>query len=291
VSRKNPGFQKTRAKIRLSVVVAKSSLYAKIPPAAVVVCLFLLAAPALAQSGSPQKSLPGETAFRVVASRPHDPTAFTQGLVHRDGVLYESAGLYGKSSLRKTDPATGKALLARKLPDRFFAEGITIMGPKVYLLTWKSRKGFIYARDTLEPRGSFSYSTEGWGLTDDGKNLIMSDGTDSLRFLSPRDFSTRKILKVKRKDGSPVPMLNELEYARGKIYCNVWGSDEIAVVNPESGLAERFVDLSGLRKRLSRPSRAEVLNGIAWKPSSNTFFVTGKYWSEVFEVELAPQNP
>ena len=291
MSRKNPGFQKTRGKIRLSVVVAKTSPYAKIPPAAVVVCLFLLAAPALAQGGSSQKSLPAETAFRVIASRPHDPTAFTQGLVHRDGVLYESAGLYGKSSLRKTDPATGKTLQMKKLPDRFFAEGITVMGPRVYQLTWKSKKGFIYAKDTLEPLGSFSYSTEGWGLTDDGKNLIMSDGTDSLRFISPRDFSVKKTLRVRRKDGSPVPMLNELEYAGGKIYCNVWGSDEIAVVNPESGLAERFVDLSGLRKRLSRPSRAEVLNGIAWKPSSGTFFVTGKYWSEVFEVEFAPQNP
>lgn len=271
--------------------MAKTSPYAKSLPAAAVVCLFLLAAPALAQGVAPQKSLPGGTAFRVIASYPHDPTAFTQGLVHRDGLLYESAGLYGKSSLRKTDPATGKALLTRKLPDRFFAEGITVMGPRVYQLTWKSKKGFIYAKDTLRREGSFSYSTEGWGLTDDGKNLIMSDGTAALRFLSPRDFSVRKTLKVKKKDGSPVPRLNELEYAGGKIYCNVWGSDEIAVVDPESGIAERFVDLSGLRKRLSRPSRAEVLNGIAWKPSSGTFFVTGKYWSEVFEVELAPQNP
>ena len=271
--------------------MAKTSPYAKSLPAAAAVCLFLLAASALAQGVAAQKSLPAGTAFRVIASYPHDPTAFTQGLVHRDGLLYESAGLYGKSSLRKTDPATGKALLTRKLPDRFFAEGITVMGPRVYQLTWKSKKGFIYARDTLEPRGSFSYSTEGWGLTDDGKNLIMSDGTAALRFLSPRDFSVRKTLKVKRKDGSPVPRLNELEYAGGKIYCNVWGSDEIAVVDPESGIAERFVDLSGLRKRLSRPSRAEVLNGIAWKPSSGTFFVTGKYWSEVFEVELAPGNP
>lgn len=270
--------------------MAKSSLYAKIP-AAVVVCLFLLAAPALARGGAAQKSLPGETAFRVIASHPHDPTAFTQGLVYRDGLLYESAGLYGKSSLRKTDPATGKAVVLKKLPERFFAEGITVMGPRVYQLTWKARKGFIYARDTLRREGSFSYSTEGWGLTDDGKSLIMSDGSDALRFLSPRDFSVEKILKVRRKDGSPVPMLNELEYAGGKIYCNVWGSDEIAVVNPQSGVAERFLDLSGLRKRLSRPSRAGVLNGIAWKPSSGAFFVTGKYWSEVFEVELAPQDP
>lgn len=165
------------------------------------------------------------------------------------------------------------------------------MGPKAYQLTWKSKTGFVYDRDTLRREGSFSYSTEGWGLTDDGESLIMSDGTDTLRFLSPRDFSVKKTLRVRRGDGSPVPMLNELEYAEGKIYCNVWGSDEIAVVNPETGLAERFVDFSALRKRLSRPARAEVLNGIAWKPSSGTFFVTGKYWSEVFEVELPREVP
>lgn len=258
---------------------------------AVLICLFLPATAARAQGAEPEKRLPGEVDFRVVGSFPHDPTAFTQGLVYRDGFLYESAGLYGKSSLRKTDPATGKVLLLKKLPERFFAEGVTVMGPNAYQLTWKSKRGFVYAKDTLRREGSFSYPTEGWGLTDDGKSLIMSDGTDTLRFLSPRDFSVKKTLRVRRRDGSPVPKLNELEYAGGKIYCNVWHSDEIAVVNPETGLAERFMDFSALRKRLSRPARAEVLNGIAWKPSSGTFFVTGKYWSEVFEVELLPQVP
>lgn len=258
---------------------------------AVAVCLLLPAQSARAQGAETEKRPPGEVDFRVVGSFPHDPTAFTQGLVYRDGFLYESAGLYGRSSIRKTDPATGKILLLKKLPGRFFAEGMTIMGPRAYQLTWKSKKGFIYAKDTLRRQGDFSYSTEGWGLTDDGESLIMSDGTDTLRFLSPRDFSVKKTLRVRRKDGSPVLMLNELEYAGGKIYCNVWHSDEIAVVNPETGLAERFVDFSALRKRLSRPARAEVLNGIAWKPSSGTFFVTGKYWSEVFEVELPPKVP
>ena len=258
---------------------------------AVVVCLSLPVPSVRAQGAETEKSPPGEVDFRVVGSFPHDPTSFTQGLVYRDGFLYESAGLYGRSSIRKTDPATGKILLLKKLPERFFAEGMTIMGPRAYQLTWKSKKGFIYAKDTLRREGDFSYSTEGWGLTDDGESLIMSDGTDTLRFLSPRDFSVKKTLRVRRKDGSPVPMLNELEYAGGRIYCNVWHSDEIAVVNPETGLAERFVDFSALRKRLGRPDRADVLNGIAWKPSSGTFFVTGKYWSEVFEVEILPEVP
>ena len=259
---------------------------------AVMVSFFPLTDSAAAQTGSPgEKRASERSGFRVVGSFPHDPTAFTQGLVYRDGFLYESSGLYGKSTIRKTDPATGETLLARKLPERFFAEGLTIMGPRAYQLTWKSKTGFVYAKDTLRREGSFAYSTEGWGLTDDGQNLIMSDGTDTLRFLSPKDFSVKKTVRVRREDGSPVARLNELEYAGGKIYCNVWGSDEIAVVNPETGLAERLIDLSGLRKRLSRPARAEVLNGIAWKPSSGTFFVTGKYWSEVFEVEFWPKDP
>lgn len=259
--------------------------------ATVVVCLLLPVQSAPPQGVATERNRSGGTGFRVVGSFPHDPTSFTQGLVYRDGFLYESAGLYGRSSIRKTDPATGKTLLLKKLPERFFAEGMTIMGPRAYQLTWKSKKGFIYAKDTLRREGDFSYSTEGWGLTDDGESLIMSDGTDTLRFLSPRDFSVKKTLRVRRKDGSPVPMLNELEYAGGRIYCNVWHSDEIAVVNPETGLAERFVDFSALRKRLGRPARADVLNGIAWKPSSGTFFVTGKYWSEVFEVEILPEVP
>lgn len=271
--------------------MGKALFSAKNLLAAVVACLLLPAQSALPRDAATESGRSGETGFRVVGSFPHDPTAFTQGLVYRDGFLYESAGLYGKSSVRKTDPATGKILLLKKLPERFFAEGMTIMGPRAYQLTWKSKTGFVYARDTLRREGSFSYSTEGWGLTDDGESLIMSDGTDALRFLSPRDFSVKKTLRVRRRDGSPVPMLNELEYAEGKIYCNVWGSDEIAVVNPETGLAERFVDFSALRKRLGRPARADVLNGIAWKPSSGTFFVTGKYWSEIFEIELLPEVP
>ena len=226
----------------------------------------------------------------MLNSFPHDPTAFTQGFVYRDGFLYESTGLYGKSSLRKTNPATGEVLTKISLPRKFFGEGLTIMDDSIYQLTWKSGRGFIYGKKNLQRKGSFSYSKEGWGLTDDGTSLIMSEGTEKLYFLSPESFEVTKILSVK-EDGFPVRMLNELEYAKGKIYCNIWHSDDIVVVNSESGEVEKRLNLERLRKRLSLPERAEALNGIAWKSSSDTFFITGKHWSDAFEIELSPASP
>ena len=226
----------------------------------------------------------------VLNSFPHDPTAFTQGLVYRDGFLYESTGLYGKSSIRKTNPATGEVLAKIDLPQELFGEGLTIIGDSIYQLTWKSGRGFIYGKENLERRGSFTYFTEGWGLTDDGTSLIMSDGTEKLYFFSPESFEVTKVLSVK-ETGSPVRMLNELEYAGGKIYCNIWHSDDIVVVDPESGAVERRISLGELRKRLILPEKAEALNGIAWKSSSDTFLITGKRWSEVFEIELSPASP
>ena len=253
------------------------------------VCFLLLILSACSTTEN-KENPPDRTAFKVVNSFPHDPTAFTQGFVYRDGFLYESTGLYGKSSLRRTNPATGEVLARTTLPEKFFGEGITIIGESVYQLTWRSGQGFIYDRETLERRGSFAYSTEGWGLTDDGTSLIMSDGTEKLYFLSPESFEATKVISVK-EDGSPVTMLNELEHAGGKIYCNIWLSDDIVVVNPESGVVERRISLGELRKRLSLPERAEALNGIAWKPASDTFLITGKLWSEVFEIKLSPASP
>ena len=253
------------------------------------ICFFLLIFSASSTTES-KENPPARATFKVLNSFPHDPMAFTQGFVYRDGFLYESTGLYGKSSLRKTNPATGEVLAKVKLPQKFFGEGLTVIGKSIYQLTWKSGRGFIYAKENLERKGSFTYSTEGWGLTDDGTSLIMSDGTEKLYFLSPESFEVTKILSVK-EGGSPVRMLNELEYAGGKIYCNIWNSDDIVVVNPESGVVERRISLGELRKSLSLPERAEVLNGIAWKSSSDTFFITGKYWSEVFEIRIDSTSP
>ena len=245
--------------------------------------------PAETENPEKQDSKPKD-ALTVLDSFPHDPTAFTQGFVYRDGFLYESTGLYGKSSLRRTDPATGKVLAKADLPREFFGEGITIIGDSIYQLTWKSGQGFIYAKESLKREGSFTYSTEGWGLTDDGTQLIMSDGTEKLYFLSPESFGVTRVLSVK-ENGSAVSMLNELEYVEGKIYCNIWNSDDIVVVDSYSGTVERRINLGELRERLSFADAAGVLNGIAWKPSSRTFLVTGKNWSEVFEIKLGPASP
>lgn len=260
-----------------------------LPGIAGLVWFFLLTFSAFSTTET-KENPPDQSTFKVLNSFPHDPTAFTQGFVYRDGFLYESTGLYGESSLRKTNPATGEVFAKTSLPKKFFGEGLTILGRSIYQLTWRSGQGFIYDKENLERKGSFAYSTEGWGLTDNGTSLIMSDGTEKLYFLSPESFKVTKILSVK-ENGSPVTMLNELEHAGGKIYCNIWRSDDIVVVNPESGVVERRISLGELRKRLSLPKRAEALNGIAWKSSSDTFFITGKRWSEVFEIKLIPTSP
>ncbi|MDE0159059.1 MAG: glutaminyl-peptide cyclotransferase [Candidatus Dadabacteria bacterium] len=248
------------------------------------VCLFLLILSSCLTTEN-TGYYPGGTAFNVLYSFPHDPTAFTQGFVYRDGFLYESTGLYGSSSLRKINPFTGAVLARVYLPARFFGEGLTIIGDSIYQLTWKSRQGLIYDKESLQQKGSFTYFTEGWGLTDDGTQLIMSDGTEKLYFLSPRNFGITKVLSVK-ENGSAVTMLNELEYVEGKIYCNIWNSDDIVVVDSYSGMVERRINLGELRERLSFPDKAGVLNGIAWKPYSRTFLITGKNWSEVFEIRF-----
>ena len=253
------------------------------------ICFFLLIFSASSTTEN-KEDPPNRTTFKVLNSFPHDPTAFTQGFVYRDGFLYESTGLYGKSSLRKTHPPTGDVIAKTVLSREFFGEGLTIIGDSIYQLTWKSGQGFIYDKEDLARKGSFSYSKEGWGLTDDGTSLIMSDGTEKLYFLSPKSFKVTKILNVK-EGGYPVRMLNELEYAGRKIYCNIWRSDDIVVVDPESGTVERRINLGQLRERLSLSNEAGVLNGIAWKSASDTFFITGKRWSEVFEIKFGSASP
>ena len=260
-----------------------------LPCVAGLACLFFLVFSAYSKAEN-RENPASRTAYEVLGSFPHDPSAFTQGFVYRDGFLYESTGLYGKSSVRRTDPATGKVLARTDLAGKFFGEGLTIIGDTIYQLTWKSRRGFIYGKQDLKRRGSFTYSTEGWGLTDNGTQLIMSDGTEKLYFLSPESFKVTKVLRVK-ENGTPVALLNELEYAEGKIYCNIWHSDDIVVVNSKSGNVERRIGLGGLRKRLSLADGAGALNGIARKPSSGTFFITGKNWSEVFEIKFNPASP
>ena len=235
----------------------------------------------------PQAQTPVYT-YRVVKAYPHDPKAFTQGLVYHDGVLYEGTGLRGRSSLRQVELETGKVLQTHSLNGRYFGEGITLWQNRIIQLTWTSRIGFVYNRETFETLREFSYRTEGWGITHDGNRLIMSDGTDTLYFLDPDTFKEIGSIQVRYQD-KPVTNLNELEYINGEIFANVWQTDLIARISPQTGCVLSWIDLTGLleSKRDSAPSGSEdVLNGIAYDELEDRLFVTGKLWPKLFEIKL-----
>lgn len=222
--------------------------------------------------------------FRVVAVHPHDPEAFTQGLDYRDGILYEGTGLYGRSSLRETVLETGRVLRYRALPPQLYGEGIVLVEDRIVQLTWRSGVGLVWDREDLSVIETFVYSTEGWGITHDGERLIMSDGTSKLRFLDPETFQVEREIEV-LAEGQPLAMLNELEEIDGLIYANVWKTDRIAVISPDTGLVAAWIDLSGLLTEEER-RRADVLNGIAHDPDTGRLFVTGKLWPKLFEIEI-----
>lgn len=228
----------------------------------------------------------------IVAAHPHDPRAFTQGLLFSDGVFYESVGRYGESALRRVDPETGEVLAERRLADEYFAEGLALVGERLIQLTWKAGRGFVYERETLKRIDTFEYEGEGWGLTYDGERLIMSDGSDTLRFLDPDDFSRTGSLAVTHR-GQPVPRLNELEYIDGEIWANVWTTDLIVRIDPDDGRVVGIVDARQLRKALPDGHRIDVLNGIAHDPETDRLFLTGKWWPRLFEVRTTAggKNP
>ncbi len=228
--------------------------------------------------------LPVDT-VRVVASYPHDPQAFSQGLVIADGILYEGTGTFGASSLRQVDLKTGRVERIVPLGQEYFGEGIALLGDKIFQLTWKNRLAIVYDRETLAPTSSFRYSGEGWGLTTDGKELILSDGTSYLRFLSAETFEVLRRVQVRTARG-PVDQLNELEYVDGEIYANIWYSDRIARISPKTGAVLGWIDLSTLYPLSQRPSREHVLNGIAYDATSKHLYVTGKNWPRLYQVEV-----
>lgn len=223
--------------------------------------------------------------YRVVNTFPHDKEAFTQGLEFHDGYLYESTGLHGKSSLRRVELRTGRVVQIHRLADEFFAEGITLLGDKIYQLTWQNGVCFVYDRKTFNQLTQFRYFGEGWGLTNDGKHLIMSDGSATITFRDPDTFAEVRKITV-RANGEPVKNLNELEYIEGEIWANIWYSDMIARIDPQTGVVKAWVDMEGL----PTPNRGleDVLNGIAYDRQNKRIFVTGKRWSKLFEIELAP---
>jgi glutamine cyclotransferase len=236
----------------------------------------------------PSKPTPVYT-YHVVNTYLHDPTAFTQGLVYTDDILYEGTGLNGASTVRKVDLTTGQVIAKRSLPSTYFGEGIAVLNGKIYQLTWQSGTCFVYDKNTLDPIKQFSYSTEGWGLTHDGKQLIMSDGTSTLYFRDPETFSEICRIEV-IGDAGPVRNLNELEYIDGEIYANIWQTDRIARINPKTGKVTAWIDLSDLLSPEDRFNRVDVLNGIAYDASAKRLFVTGKWWPKLFEINLIPKS-
>jgi len=227
---------------------------------------------------------------RIVNTYPHDPGAFTQGLVFHNGFLYEGTGQYGQSSLRKVVLETGEVILERSLANQYFGEGIAVWGDSLFQLTWREKKGFVYNLADFEPAAEFSYATEGWGLTHDGSRLIMSDGTSTLYFLNPE---TRKVTgRVEVYDNAgPVRRLNELEYIDNRVYANVWRTNRIVIINPTTGMVEGVIDLEGLLENVATTGSEDVLNGIAYDAANDRLYVTGKLWPALFEIELVEQTP
>jgi len=223
--------------------------------------------------------------YDVLNSFPHDIYAFTQGLVFQDGVLVESTGLNGRSSLRRVDLASGNVLKKVDVSEQYFAEGLTIFKGRIFQLTWKAGKGFIYDSATFERSGEFSYSGEGWGLTHDDRSLILSDGTNEIRFINPENFSVERTIKV-TAGGKKIDELNELEYVKGEIFANIWQDDRIARIDPNSGDVVGWIDLTGLLPPTDRTSQTNVLNGIAYDAAADRLFVTGKLWPKLFEIRL-----
>jgi glutamine cyclotransferase len=235
---------------------------------------------ALGQTGNP--AIYG---YRIVNVYPHDSRAFTQGLVYRDGFLFESTGLYGRSTLRKVRLESGEVIQQVPVDAKYFAEGLTDWGGLLIQLTWQSSIGFVYDLRTLALQSEFNYPGEGWGLTHDRGRLIMSDGSSSLRFLDPATF--KEIGRVSVKDrGEPVENLNELEFVRNDLFANVWHTDRIAIIAPQSGQVIGWIDLSGLLSDIYRTNPEAVLNGIAYDTARDRLFVTGKLWPKLFEIQL-----
>jgi len=228
--------------------------------------------------------------YKTLNSYPHDPNAFTQGLVYLDGGWYEGTGLRGRSSLRRVDFETGEVLQQIDLPAQYFGEGIVVFGEKIYQLTWQSKIGFVYDKNSFEQLQEFTYNTEGWGFTHDGERLIMSDGTATIYFMDPETLAVIGQISV-ADDRGPVVRLNELEYIDGQIYANIWQTNRIARIDPASGRVTAWIDLTNIfiPQEHGHTGSYDVLNGIAYDEENQRLFVTGKLWPRIFEIELVEQ--
>ena len=235
--------------------------------------------------------LPPQYGYRVVKTYPHDNSAFTQGLEYRDGFLYEGTGWVGRSSVRKVDLATGRVVQKYDLPQPFFGEGITVLNGQIFEITYTTQTGFVYDKASFDrgPRRNFSYPGEGWGLTNDGKQIYMSDGSSQIRVWDPATLQESRRITV--KDGAqPITDLNELEFVRGEIFANVWHQDRIARISPADGKVLGWIDLADILPKSERPDPEAVLNGIAYDATGDRLFVTGKLWPKIFEIKLVSKK-
>ena len=247
--------------------------------------IFSISSTVYAEPGKPVGPIP-VYGYRIVNVYPHDRGAYTQGLTFAGGYLYEGTGREGRSSLRRVELKTGRILQEYRLEDRYFGEGITVLKDRIFQLTWRNREGFVYDRAGFRRLQTFRYDHEGWGITHDGRRLIVSDGSATLHFLDPRTLREVGALQVRDEGGGSVTGLNELEYVRGAIYANVWPTDRIAMINPRTGSVTGWVDMAGLLTAFDARSGVDVLNGIAYDPVGDRLFVTGKLWPQIYEIKL-----
>ncbi len=235
--------------------------------------------------------------YEIVNTYPHDPKAFTQGLLYHDGFLYESTGSFGMSTLRKVEIATGKVLQKFDLPRDDFGEGIALLNGEIYQLTWKNGLGRVFDINDFKLIREFRYQGEGWGLTTDGTHMFMTDGTHVMRVMDPAGFKSVRMIAVMREDGKPLMQLNELEYVKGEIWANIWHSEQphilgkpnhIARIDPANGKLLGWINLDGISPDDVKRSDENTLNGIAYDPEGDRIFVTGKNWRKLFEIKLTP---
>lgn len=245
----------------------------------------------------PKNAIPTYT-YEIVNTFKHDSQAFTQGLVFYNGFLYESTGQHGKSTLRKVRLEDGDVVKKRKLGEDYFAEGLTIFNDKIYQITWQENTCFVYDINSFEPTAELKYIGEGWGLANDGTNLIMSDGSHIIRFVNPANFQNVRTITVTH-DGKPQYRLNELEYVKGEIWANIWHSEDpqvlgkpntIARIDPSSGKIVGWIDLNGISPEDVQRNEENTLNGIAYDAQTDRIFVTGKQWKKLFEIKIKPKN-
>jgi glutamine cyclotransferase len=267
-----------------------STLHTPLPAIMTILILAAMLYAAQGSSNSIQEGAVPVFGYKIINVYPHSSQAFTQGLVYDGGVLYEGTGLYGRSMLRRVDLKTGAVLQQTNLERSLFGEGVALWKDRIIQLTWQSGLGLVYGKENMTEIVRFSYPTEGWGITSDGKRLIMSDGTDILHILDPETFAEKGQIEV-TVNGKPLKGLNELEYIKGQIYANVWPTNWIAIISPESGEVKGKINLQGiLQERDIQGSKVDVLNGIAYDDLDDRLFVTGKLWPKLFEIKIVPEE-